>query len=89
VGLPNKTVEGDSIVGYVYSSGGGLRFDRGYGFAISVLGVGLSVGLNLKSSTSSSLYSSASSELTKLLEAEYTRGYTDVTKKIRDFVEEL
>lgn len=42
--LPRSTVGGDSIVGIVYSNGGELWFDGGYGDADSRVGVGLSVG---------------------------------------------
>jgi hypothetical protein len=42
--LPRKTVDGDSVVGYVFSDGGQLELDRSHGYSRSRDGLGLSVG---------------------------------------------
>jgi hypothetical protein len=42
--LPRKTVDGDSLVGFVDSRGGQLGLDGSYGFALPYVGLGLSVG---------------------------------------------
>jgi hypothetical protein len=61
VGLPDKSVDGRSIVGGVRSVGGQLRFDGCVGFARGDIGVGRSMGLKELEPLASSLPSSLSS----------------------------
>lgn len=74
--LPNKTLDGDSYVGYVYSGGGQLRFDGSDGHAGPVEGVGLSVGKKIPLSSQSSVlpdsFSSEAEAIDLLKEAGYT-----------------
>lgn len=85
-GLPDKAVGDVSYVGYVDSNVGQARFGRSRGRADWGVGVGLSVGLDIRPSASSLSSSSSfdpAAELRKLTDKAYDQGFADGRESLR------
>lgn len=91
-GLENKTVDGDSVVGFAHSDGGRFGLDGSYGSGYWFGGVGVSVGLDLSPLASSPSFD-LNAELKKLMDKAYedgkAQGRSEVVEELKKFVNKL